>query len=39
MIRLWAIGIMGLLTAAKGAARGYAYGRKRSACVILDFPK
>ena len=39
MIRLRAIGIMVLLTAAKGAARGYAYGQKRSACVILDFPK
>ena len=39
MIRLWAIDIIVLLTAAKGAARGYAYGRKRSACVILDFPK
>ena len=39
MIRLWAIGIMVLLTAAKGAAKSYAYGRKRSACVILDFPK
>jgi hypothetical protein len=35
MIRLWAIDIMVLLAAAKG----YAYGRKRSACVILDFPK
>jgi hypothetical protein len=39
MIRLRAIGIMVHLTAAKGATKGYAYSRKRSARVILDFPQ
>jgi hypothetical protein len=39
MIRPRSMGIMIHLTVAKSAAKGYAYSRKRIACVILDFAK
>jgi hypothetical protein len=39
MIRLRSIGNTVDLTAAKGAAKVYAYSRNRRACVILHFPK
>jgi hypothetical protein len=39
MIRLRSMGIRVHLTAAKDAANGYAYSRKRIACVIVDFFK